>query len=77
MTQKLRALLLKVKDTGLIYWEPQTAVGAYNKSMMLKEINEALAEPEDDLYSELARRWHVTRHEAKTRALSILYEGQS
>lgn len=41
--EALRALLTEVRDEGLIYWEPNTSRGAFNKSMMIAKIDDALA----------------------------------
>jgi hypothetical protein len=40
---KLRAMLIDVRDNGLIYWEPNTDHGHVTQALMLKRIEDVLA----------------------------------
>lgn len=39
---RLRAMLIEVRDRGLIYWEPNTSRGAASRAVMFADIDNVL-----------------------------------
>ena len=41
---RLREMLIEVRDRGLVYWEPNTSRGHVSKAQMLADIDRVLEE---------------------------------
>lgn len=42
--ERLRAMLIEVRDRGLIYWEPNTSRGVVSRAQMFADIDKVLEE---------------------------------